>query len=442
MAKVSIIMPSLNVGLYIEEAINSARNQTLSDIEIICIDAGSTDGTWEVISKAAEEDARIIALKSPIKSYGFQVNMGMDRASGKFIAILETDDYVSNEMYEKLYNVANEKELDFVKCNYCTYTTEKNGERRFIERKISENIRFYQNSFKPSLYPETVIDDWYLWNGIYRTDFLTENGIRFSETHGAAFQDIGFLHKVAVAAQKGIFINDSFYRYCVDREGASSNSSRTLKFIRKEYGILEDSLSEKSDGYSRRLLYLRMAGSFVRACKDSSDEVLDQRESNEICIWFQRKLREAERWGYLNEKDIPKGLYGAYVHLINPAKGFKAYRTVRKNEIQSFLEGNEHIIIFGCGIYGKEALRYLNKVGLRAYCFMDNSDALWGQEINTVKILNPACIKEVPENVKFIIANEKYAEEIKRQILSFRDNAKIFIYTSELVYTEFYNKNS
>ena len=75
MPLVSIIMPSLNVVSYIEECLQSAINQTLKDIEIICIDAGSTDGTREVITKYLLTDKRIRLIDSAVKSYGYQVNL-------------------------------------------------------------------------------------------------------------------------------------------------------------------------------------------------------------------------------------------------------------------------------------------------------------------------------------------------------------------------------
>ena len=101
--KVSVILPSLNVKDYIEEAVRSVMEQTLKEIEILCIDAGSEDGTWEILSRLAETDDRIVLCHSDVKSYGYQVNMGIDMANGRYIAILETDDYADAPMYERLY---------------------------------------------------------------------------------------------------------------------------------------------------------------------------------------------------------------------------------------------------------------------------------------------------------------------------------------------------
>lgn len=430
MAKVSIIMPSLNVAEYIEESIESARRQTLEDIEIICVDAGSSDGTWRIIHKAAKSDSRIVAIQSPIKSYGYQVNVGIGKSTGQYIAILETDDFIVPKMYELLLEAADRDNLDYVKCDYSTYVTESEG-RKFIERKVSDNSVFYDKPFLPSDYPQTVIDDWYLWNGIYNADFIKENNIRFSETPGAAFQDVGFLHKVAVNAHRGKYIKESLYRYCVDREGASSNSDKILRFIRKEYGLILDGMSECANHSERILLYRRMARSFVRACMDSSNDLLIDPQINDICKWFHRQLHDAERWGYICEEDMPVSLREGYRHIMNPVNGFIAYRKVKESELKEFLGENNPIIIFGCGNYGRDALKRLNSNGYVVTGFMDNNKSLWGGTIDGFPVFSTDNIEGFDRNTRYIVANEKYALDIIAQLKKIRNDALTYEFVPE-----------
>ena len=91
-ARVSVILPSLNVADYIRECMDSVTNQSLQELEMICVDAGSSDGTREILEEYAQKDSRIVILDSHIKSYGRQVNMGLDYASGEYVAVVETDD--------------------------------------------------------------------------------------------------------------------------------------------------------------------------------------------------------------------------------------------------------------------------------------------------------------------------------------------------------------
>ena len=113
--KVSVIMPSLNVAPYVRECIESVLGQTLREIEIICVDAGSTDGTLEILREYAEKDSRITLIVSDKKSYGYQMNLGLNVATGKYVGIVETDDRVRENMYETLYGLAEQNAVDIIK---------------------------------------------------------------------------------------------------------------------------------------------------------------------------------------------------------------------------------------------------------------------------------------------------------------------------------------
>ena len=127
MPLVSIIMPSLNVRQYIEKCLQSVVDQTLQNIEIICIDAGSTDGTREIINKYVLKDNRVKVIDSEIKSYGYQVNLGMYYASGKYIAIVETDDWIELNMFSILYELAEREKLDYIVADFDFVYELRNG---------------------------------------------------------------------------------------------------------------------------------------------------------------------------------------------------------------------------------------------------------------------------------------------------------------------------
>ena len=115
MPKVSVIMPCLNMEKYIRQCLNSVVCQTLKEIEIIIVDAGSKDGTLEILREYAREDARIQVLHSDKKSYGYQMNRGIAMASGEYIGIVETDDFIEPDMMAVLYGKAVETGADYVK---------------------------------------------------------------------------------------------------------------------------------------------------------------------------------------------------------------------------------------------------------------------------------------------------------------------------------------
>lgn len=118
MIAVSVIMPSLNVVDYIEQCLTSVMKQSMENIEIICVDGGSTDGTLEIIQKYADIDRRIQVVQADRKSYGYQVNLGLQYATGQYVGIVETDDYVAPNMFSRLYHVASTQQLDYVKADF------------------------------------------------------------------------------------------------------------------------------------------------------------------------------------------------------------------------------------------------------------------------------------------------------------------------------------
>ena len=256
MIKVSIILPSLNVGEYIEECVLSAMNQSLWDIEIISVDAGSTDWTLEILNKYAKIDSRIKLLKSEVKSYGLQANVGIEAANGEYIAVLETDDYVDKNMYENLYMTAKDYNLDFILADYDILFHDSEG-----NSKIS-TIATWKD--QPDVYGKVLRTEDLkkllnvnpnIWRGIYSKEFLVKKQINFNTTLGAVYQDICFMHRVIMHTDKGMYVPDSYYRYRFNRDGSSVNSANGLMFAYQEYKILFEN-NEIKKGFEKKSLLL------------------------------------------------------------------------------------------------------------------------------------------------------------------------------------------
>ena len=117
--QITVIIPSLNRVDSIRECLSSVMVQTLEQMEILCIDAGSTDGTLEILEECALQDKRIEVVQTERKSYGYQVNLGIRLAKGMYIGIVETDDSVDISMYQSLYEQAEKNAWpDFVKSGF------------------------------------------------------------------------------------------------------------------------------------------------------------------------------------------------------------------------------------------------------------------------------------------------------------------------------------
>ena len=108
MPKVSIIVPTYNVEQYLVECMESITHQTLEDIEVIVINDGSTDGSLEILKRYAAKDSRITIVDKENGGYGIGMNIGLDKATGEYIGIVEPDDFVPVNMFGDLYNIAKE----------------------------------------------------------------------------------------------------------------------------------------------------------------------------------------------------------------------------------------------------------------------------------------------------------------------------------------------
>ena len=240
---VSIIMPSLNVKPYIHECMDSVVNQTLKEIEIICVDAGSTDGTLEVLQEYASRDSRIKLIQSPIKSYGYQINIGIEAAIGKYIGIVETDDYIDLDMYKALSKVADDNNVDVIKADFL----------RFWGDSTERKYEYCHAVFRPGYY-NTVLDPYtdnnvfnsinQPWAGVYRTAFIKENNIKLNESLGASYQDNGLWWKCYSISHRVMFVNKTYYRVRRDNPNSSVNSLDKVYCICDEYDFIRSFLGE------------------------------------------------------------------------------------------------------------------------------------------------------------------------------------------------------
>ena len=245
--KVTVIMPSLNVHSYIRPCVESVINQTLENLEILCIDAGSTDGTLEILQEYEAKDQRIRLIRSDRKSYGYQVNLGIRAAKGEYLAIVETDDYIRSTMVERLTELADQYRLDVIKADYQSFRT-MSGKPEFTWCRIMPEDSFYNRVIDATLEtavlnPDTVPP----WAGIYRTDFFRDNNILLHESPGASFQDTGLWFQVFTQAKRLIFLNEAFYCYRTDNPGSSVKSREKVYLICQEYDFIREFLRSKPE---------------------------------------------------------------------------------------------------------------------------------------------------------------------------------------------------
>ena len=238
MPKVSVIIPVFNRSRYLEKCLDSVLNQTLSNIEVICVDDGSTDDSLSKLRNYALEDKRVKVI-SLEKNRGVSVarNIGIENATGEFLAFVDSDDFLDEQFYEKLYNKALETQADCAKGNIYNYD-EKTGEISFIEfydmnEKISQNKYYFYYGFT---------------SGIYKTDIVQKNSIKFPENK-SYFEDPYFSIQVAHAINKVSTVDDAKYYYLKhDNTLSAVINVKNIKDVSKEIlDYIDVNIKNKTD---------------------------------------------------------------------------------------------------------------------------------------------------------------------------------------------------
>lgn len=421
--KVSIIIPSLNAAAYIGQCLDSIRIQTLQELEILCVDADSTDGTVDIVKEYAAMDNRIHYLKSGQKSYGYQMNLGIDAAVGEYIGIVEPDDYVAEEMFEKLYDAAHDNRLDYVKSDFYKFVDYRG--RRFYQKWERSYWGKYDDVYHKIILlketPQALVygDHGNIWTGIYRREFLSERKIRFHETPGASYQDTGFALLCTLEAERGMFLKDCFYRY---RQGAIDTSVRSQdkhSTIITEYEWIWEQMKNRgfTDEVSRSFYMAMKFHSYLWNCNRLQaesrrcflenlvkDEMLD---FDEQVIDFQipEKDRVLRLWrGDWKETDIRN----------------EATEKRRKNmdELLSIPEKTSRIVVVPAGEESASLLRLYEKLGAGNICTIcDNSPAVQGQSVEGVEVVSVECAVRTYPDAYFLIANKRHAQELYGQMV-------------------------
>lgn len=244
--KVSVILPVLNAIQYIDECIQSVLDQTLVDIEVICVDAGSTDGTLERLQYFAGIDSRIQIINSDKKSYGYQVNLGFQAARGKYIGIVESDDYIRKDMYKALFDLAEMHGADAVKCDFCQFYGE-GIKRTFIHIPLTEDKSYYNRVINPA--EEPALFQAYILNqcGIYSLELIRKHHICLVETPGASYQDHCLWFMIFACSERMLFCGQAFYMLRRDNVNSSVYSKKKVFCICDVYDHIRNEIIRTND---------------------------------------------------------------------------------------------------------------------------------------------------------------------------------------------------
>lgn len=252
--KISVLVPIYNVESYLRQCLDSLVNQTLSALEIICIDDGSTDDSAKIIQEFQKSDRRIRVLSKKNTGYGDSMNQGLKKAQGEYIAIVEPDDYIDLNALATLYDYAKTYDADVVRANY--YFNHHGQDQKNYYIDVVDTGRIVNPLRRPWIFYQSPA----IWSAIYRRNFLTQHDIKFLPTPGASYQDTGFNFKVWANAPRAYFTTEAFLHYRTDNESSSVNNPGKVMNVCYEYAEIEKYL--QAHGLFAELAPLLQAAKF------------------------------------------------------------------------------------------------------------------------------------------------------------------------------------
>lgn len=223
MPKVSVIVPVYGVEKYLRECLDSILSQTLIDMEILLIDDGGDDKCPHIIDDYAQKDSRIVAIHKQNGGYGQSCNVGLERATGEYISIIEPDDYVDFQMLENLYNIAKQYNSDIVKSGF--YDNLQSKEKICCKQVEWNDYIPKDKSFTIKEYPYFLYYHPSIWSCIYKKEFLDKHKIRFVEAPGAGWTDNLFQVQTMCLAERINYTSEAYYYW----RRINANESYDLK---------------------------------------------------------------------------------------------------------------------------------------------------------------------------------------------------------------------
>lgn len=319
----SVIIPVYNVELYIEKCMETVLNQTYRNLEIILVDDGSTDNCGKICDRYAKLDSRVKCIHKKNGGLADARNEGLKSVHGKYLAYVDSDDYIEIDMFEKLLKLAVELDADIVACKY---KEENNGQ-------VAECL----NTKHVSVMTGEDMLDWYIlknrtegkitpsvWDRIYKTEVV--KNIVFEA--GKNYEDIVYSTEVFLCASKCVYYDEALYIY-VQRSNSIMNEGNALKELLDEVYQLKKRIIVLQEA-RKNILVLKCQYDLFYVIVEKEIKYMDQQEPTIKGILLSyhndlKKLRDkAIKYSINNKLGISK-VIGINLAVFN----FKLYTKLR-----------------------------------------------------------------------------------------------------------------
>lgn len=240
MAKLSILLPIYNGAISLPNCIESILSQSYEDFELLCIDDGSLDNSYEVCKEYARKDERIVLLQKENGGVASARNLGLKRASGVFLTCIDQDDWLEHDMYLEVISSMVEAGADM---GVCGFFKDKNGQSHTMKNnyKVDPLITDINDYVKYAFYREYYRNfAAYVWNKVFSLDLIRKNNIQFDQ-HLRRGDDVLFYIEYALKSKKCVYRSENYYHYAINDQSVSNTKTAdnivVLADILKGYSI-------------------------------------------------------------------------------------------------------------------------------------------------------------------------------------------------------------
>lgn len=211
MVEISVIIPIYNCEEFLDDSVGGILNQTFKDIEVICVDDGSTDGSLDRLNEFAQKDSRVHVFHQENQGGGIARNFAMTKATGKYLYFMDADDIIYPEALDACYRLCEEKDLDFVLFKAISYFEDlgKYEEHEyFTMSKLYECVGDEVFSFEDvgDLIVNFSVTP---WGKLYNREFVMKSGAQFA--HQLSFHDNKFFFEMLFHSKRILFLNETYY---------------------------------------------------------------------------------------------------------------------------------------------------------------------------------------------------------------------------------------
>lgn len=403
--KVSIIVPVYNAEKFLRECMDSLVGQTLQEIEIICVDDGSTDGSFSILQEYRERDERVKVLSNP-RNMGQPTsrNKGIAAAKGKYIQFVDADDFIEKETAGELYELSQEKEADM-----CYMGMQVHMEDGLDIKAVPYGIQgqypdVYEGKKLLGILSEKNEFFYYTWSVFYKSSFLKENGLLYREL--VCGQGGNFIPRCLCRAGRVIVCGGKYYHYRVHGSSIThtEKAQKELLFgkVMRYVDVLQYFAGDQDSGELEIFLeatYRKLAGGIKSLTASEKTELENRMPSN-----FARHI----------------------FHVL--CKEGQTYKIDLSKDVLSKIKEKEYVIIYGAGYASKDVLELMqiNQIEILGFAVTNRRKDkvnLFGHHIYEISEL----VQYRNKAIVLIAANKRYNQEILETLKQYEFGEYVFL---------------